>query len=223
MLRVIGSLVCRVDEYPVVKRHCHRCLRLQEGVFCPGGLIMIGHLILCPGDCLACVSPYQMFMGQYISAFMNLWSAFFKGLEWVEYPILHFIVHFHQALRLFQHFHAFRCHQADGIPQIMSHSSYRDQGIPILLQMAHLDIAGNVIGGKYAYDPLQFSGLLCMNRQHPGPGILGSDRACVDHAIQIDVIRVFPRPQHLFSRVDPLHGHSHRNLSLLFLHRQTFS
>ena len=88
----------------------------------------------------------------------------------------------------------------------MGNIAHGDHGVPVLFQVAHLVIAGNVGGGEYTHHAGQGFRLLGMDGKDPGTGILGTDGAAVDHAVQVNIVGVLACAGDLLLHVHP--GHS---------------
>ena len=83
----------------------------------------------------------------------------------------------------------------------MHQLSHADQGGLILLQMAHVDLAGDILLGSHAEHAGQRLGRGGINRQHTGTGILAAHRAAVAHAVHIHVVGVLAVALHLLLHV----------------------
>ena len=190
VLGVVGALVRGEDHDPVIVGIGHGALRLQEGVLRPGGGEVLGQHVLRFGDGLRRIAPLDVLVGQQVPGPVDQGGVRQHGLPGIADHGQLLIVHLHQGLGLGQDLRCLRRHQADGVPQIVGDVPHGDHGVPVLHQVAHLVLPRDVIGGQHADHAGQSPGLLRVDGQHPGPGILGPDGTAVDHAVQIDVIGI---------------------------------
>ena len=205
VLGVIGALVRGEDHDPVSVGIGHGALRLQEGVLRPGGGEVLGQHMLRLGDGLRRVAPLDVLVGQQIPGPVDQGGVGQHGLPGAADHGQLLIVHLHQRLGLGQDLRRLRRHQADGVPQVVGDVPHGDHGVPVLHQMAHLVLPGDVVRRKDAHHAGQGPGLLRVDGQHPGPGILGPDGAAVDHAVQIDVVGIDAGAGDLLLHVHPGH------------------
>ena len=71
--------------------------------------------------------------------------------------------------------------------------------------MAHLVLAGDIVGGEHPHHAGQGPGLLRVDGQHPGTGIGTADSAGIDHAVQVDIVRIDTGTGDLFLYVHSRH------------------
>ena len=205
VLGVVGALVCGEDHDPVPVGIGHGALRLQEGVFRPGCGEVLGQHMLRFGDGLCRVTPLDVLVGQQVPGPVDQGSVWQHGLPGTADHGQLLIVHFHQGLGLGQDLRCLRRHQADGVTQVMGDIPHGDHGVPVFHQMAHLVLPGYVLRRKDPHHTGQGPGLLRVDGQHPGPGVLGPDGAAVDHAVQIDVVGIDASAGDLLLHVHPGH------------------
>ena len=219
VLGIVGALVRGKDHDSVPLRIGHGALRLQEGVLRPGGGEAAAQHVSRPGDGTLGVAPVNVLVGQEVSGGMHQRSALRHGLpEGADLGQL-LIVNFHQGLGLGQDLRCLCRNEADGIAQVMGDASLGDHGIPVLHQVPHLVLPRDVLRRKDADNAGQGTGLLRVDGQHPGPGISAADGAGIDHAVQVDVIRIDAGALHLLLHVHPgdpgAHGPVARSLRQL--------
>ena len=179
-------------------------------MFCIGGGKLFGKHILGAGYCLLGIAAGYVLISHEISVFEQVFVFVHNGralrhcLIGGAYGGEHLVFNVYKFLGLLQYFGGLRRNYAYGIPKIVGNAAHRDHGIPVLFKMAHLYIAGDIRGGKHANHTGQ---RLCggsINGQHSGPRILGAHRACVYHALHINIVAVFTVAQHLFLNVHPV-------------------
>ena len=160
-------------------------------------------------DSLIGVASGHMFLTKQVSGLMHLRRKGLCGIGRAENRLQRLIFYLHQFLRLLQNFRRFRRHKADGITQEMCDLPHRDHGVPILHEMAHLHLAGNILSGINSNYTGQRLGFFFVNGQHSCPGIFAAHSTAVDHAIQTDVIGILACTQHLFPGIDARHCLAH--------------
>ena len=85
----------------------------------------------------------------------------------------------------------------------------RNHHVVVLLEMPDLDRSGDVLGGQYAHDA---GCRLCrrrIDRQHAGARIRAAHRRAVQHAVQIQIVRVFRVAERFSRRIDAVEVLSH--------------
>ena len=219
---IVCTLICGINKYPVVKRHGDRALRLQKCMLGPWCFVMLCYFIFRIGNDLVGISPDQMLMCQNISGCMDKRRILFHGVKGAEHRFQHFVIHLHKALSPFKYLRCFRRHKTDRIPEVMRGFPDRNHGIPVLLQVAHLYLPRNVLCGIDSDHAFQRLSLLRVDRQYFCPGIFGTHCAAVDHAVKIDIVRIFSGSQHLFSGIDPLDCIAYQCNAAVVRHREIF-
>ena len=82
--------------------------------------------------------------------------------------------------------------------------------------MAHLHLAGDIVGGKHTHHSRQSLSLFLVDGQDSGPGVFAADGAAVNHAVQVNIIGIFAGAQDLLLSVHPGHGLAHTG-AILFM------
>ncbi|MPM42921.1 hypothetical protein SDC9_89593 [bioreactor metagenome] len=203
VLRVICPLVRGPDHHAVLLRERHGALRLQKRVLCPGcGKVLRQHIFRSRNG-LRWIAPLDMLVGQKISRPVDQRRIRQHGLLWAADHGQFLVVHLHEGLRLFQELLRLSGHNTDGVTQIMRDLPHRDHGVPVLHQVPHLVLSGDIRRRKHAHNTRQGFRLLRVDGQHPRPGIGAAHRAGVNHSVQIDIVRILPRTSDLFQYVHP--------------------
>ena len=129
------------------------------------------------------VAPGDMLFTEKVSALVNLGGKGLGRVGGAEHGLELLIVHLHQDLGRRQYLRGLRCHQADGIAQEVGDLAHGDHGVPVLGEVAHLHLTGDVRGG---IDPHHAEGKTILNVEglsQPGPGVLAAHGAGIDHAV----------------------------------------
>ena len=189
----------------------HAALRLQEGVLRPGSVEVPGQhisgtpdgaLSVPPGDVLVCLDVVLVLL-------KHQRCVRCSGLRRVVDGREHLILHLHQLLGGLQGLLVPGTDQGHGVPQIVGDLAHADQGGLVLFQMAHVDLAGDVLLGQDAHHAGQGLGGADVDGQDPGPGVPAAHRAAIAHPVHIHVVGVLAGAQHLFLHVQPLDPAAH--------------
>ena len=200
VLGVVGSLVSREDHHPVPIGIGHGALRLQKGVLGVGSVELPGENVFTFGDGKGGVAPLDMLVGHQIAAFVDQGSVGQHGFSGGADGLEDLIVHLHQLFGLLQNFRSLGGHEADGVPQIVGHASYSNHGVPVLHQMTHLVLPGNVGGGEYPAG--EGFGFLCADGLDDGPGMGGADGRGVKHAFHVHIVGINAGALDLFRHIN---------------------
>ena len=219
MLGVVSALVRGKDHDPLPVGIGHGALRLQEGVLCPGSGESLGQNVLGLCDGLRRVAPLDVLVGQQVAVLMDQGRVRQHGLPGRADHGQLLIVHLHQGLGLGQDLRCLGGHQADGVAQIVGDIPHSDHGVPVLHQVAHLVLPGDVSGGIDTHHAGQGLGLLRMDGQHPGPGIGAADGGAVDHAVQINIVGIGAGAGDLLPHIHPGHPRAQRPVLGRLRHR----
>ena len=205
--RGVGGLVRGEDAHiPVLVPVGHGALGFQERMLRPGGLKVLGDDVLRPGNSPGGVAPAHVLVGLDVVLLLvedpggvgqfRLLRAMDGGEGLVG--------HLHEPFGLFQGLLVLGYHQGDGVPQIVGEPADGDEGVLVVLDVAHLVLPGDILGGDHRHHPGQGFRFLRVNGQHPGPGVLAANGGTVGHVGQIPVVRVFSVAQHLFLHIQPM-------------------
>ena len=203
VLGIVGSLVRGEDHDAVPVGIGHGTLRLQEGVLRPGRGEFLREDMPGVRNGRRRVAPLDVLVGQEVPLPVDQGRTLRHGLLGTADHGEHLVIHLHQGLGLFQGLLVPGGHDADGVAQVMSDVPHGDHGVPVLFQVAHLVAPGDVGGGKHPRYAGQGLGLLRVNRQDPGPGVLGADGGGVEHPVHIHVVGIDSRSGDFFLHVHP--------------------
>ena len=212
VLGSVGALVGGQQLHAAVfQRQRHAAFRLQKGVLRPGRLKFLVNHVLAFRDGAVGVATGHMLVGLYVVLVSLKYQRRIggHGLGGVVYGWQYLVFHLHQLLGLLQRLPVMGAHQSDGIAQIVGDLPYRNQRGLILLDMAHVILAGHILGRQHAHHAGQRLRLGSVDGQHPGPGIGGADGAAVAHAGHIDVVGVLAVALHLFRHVNAVDTAAH--------------
>ena len=207
--RLVGGLVGGVKEHiPVSVDEGNGALRLQEGVLSPGGLKVVGDDVLGAGDGPRRVATADVLVGADVVLLLvkHLGSTRRGGLLRIVYRRQHLVFHLDELFGLFQRVPVLGGDERDGVPQIMGQPAHRDEGVLVMLQVADLVFAGDVLSGEHRGHAGQRLGGGGVDGQHPGAGVLAAQRAAVQHPVRVVVVGIEPGAQHLFLHVHPMHA-----------------
>ena len=156
------------------------------------------------GDGLGREAPLDVLMGHQVAVMVDQRRVGSHGLPGIADRRQDLVLHLDELFGLVQDLLGLGGHDADGVAQVVGDAAHGDHGVPVLFQVSHLVLAGDVGGGEDAHHARQGLGLLGVDGQHPGPGMGRPDRRGVDHAVQIDVVGVLAVAQDLFPDVQPV-------------------
>ena len=209
LLGLVDALVGRPDDDPVPVRGGHGALGLQEGVLGGGRVVLPGHHVFGGPDGCVGVPPDQVLVGEQVAPVLNLGGVGGHGLPHREDGGQGLILHLHQGLGLVEDLPALGGDENDGVPPEVDLSPHGDQDPLVLLQVAHLLLAGQVGGGDHLHHPGKRGGLTYVHGLDDGPGVLAAHRAAVEHAGQMEVVGVRCGTQGLCLGVHPMEGLAH--------------
>ena len=202
VLGIVGALVRGEDHHPVPVRERHGALRLQEGVLSVRRVELPGDHVLALGDGECGVAPLDVLVGHEVAALMDQGRlrqhGFLGGADGLQYLVLYL----HQLLGLLQDILGLGGNDADGVPQIVGDAAHGDHGVPVLHQVAHLVLSGDVRGGEHAHHTRKGLGLLGVDGLHQGAGMGGTDGGGADHALHIYVVGIDTGTLDLLRHVD---------------------
>ena len=208
----VGTLVRGQQLYAaVVQRQRHAALRLQEGVLRPRGGEVLGQHIFGVFDSALGIAAGDVLVGLDVALLLveHQWRAGGGGLGGVMDGGQDFIFHLHQLLgglhRLLIH-GADQCHT---VAQVVYQLAHADQGGLVLLQMAYVHLAGNILLRGHADHAGQRLGFAGVDGENAGAGILAADRAAIAHTVHIDIIRVLAIALHLLGHVQSVDAAAH--------------
>ena len=147
-----------------------------------------------------------MLVGQDIAAaaLMDQGGPLFQRFPGVKNAGQYLVLHFDKGFGLLDLLPGLGGHQGHGVPQIVGHVAHGDQGVPVLLQMAHLKGAGDVLRGEDGVDAGHRPGRAGVDREHPRPGMLGAQGGAHQHSVDLDVVGILAVAQDLFGHIHPV-------------------
>ena len=195
----------------VFQGQSNAALRLQEGVLGPGGVEVLGQHIFCILDSAVCVAPGDVLIGLNVALVPLEHQGRVRGgsLLGTVHGREDLIFYLHQLLGGLQGLLLPGADQGHGVPQIVGDLAHADQGGLVLLQVAHVDLAGDVLLGQNAHHAGQGLRLAGVDGQDPGPGVLAAHCAAVAHPVHIHIIRILAIAQDLFLHVQPVDAAAH--------------
>ena len=204
VLGIVGTLIGGEDADAVPIHIADSALRLQEGVLrIRRGEFAVNHM-LASGDGTGGVTTRHMLVGQEVSAAVHQGRTLRHGLigaaDWCQ----RLVIHLYQLLSLLHDLHGLRRHNGDGVTQVVGHIPHGDHGVPVLHDMAHLVLAGDVGGGKYPHHTRQRLGLVRADGLDNGPGVSTANSRGIDHAVHVDIVGILAVAQHLLPHVQPV-------------------
>ena len=212
---VVGALIGGENGHAVPLPIGHGALRLQKSMLCIGRFVVVHqHIVRIPNGLIGVAAGHMLFAEQ-IAGLMHQRRKGLGCISGAEHRLQRLILHLHQLFCLFQYLRRFRRHKADGITQIMRDLAHGDHGVPVLHEMADLHLAGNVLRGVNADDPGQRLGLFLVDGQHSGTGVLAAHGAAVEHAVEINIVRIFTGAEDFLLCVNAGHGLAHTGAALL--------
>ena len=208
----VGALVRGQQPHAaVVQRQCHAALRLQERMLRPRRVELLRQHIFRSGNGPRRVPAGDVLVGLHV-ALLFLEHQRCTGrrrLGGIMHRRQHLVLHLYQLLGGLQRLLIPGAHQRHRVAQIVGQLADADEGGLILLQMAHVDLAGNVLLGQHAHHTLQRLRLGGVDAQDSGAGILAAHRAAVAHAVHIHIVGVLAIAQHLLLHVQPVDAAAH--------------
>ena len=157
------------------------------------------------------VAPGDVLVGLHVAlvALKHQRCAGRGGLRGVMDGGQHLVLHLHQ---LFGGLHRLLVHGADQrhtVAQIVGDLTHADEGGLVLLDMAHVDLAGDVLLCGHADHAGQRLGLAGVDGQHPRPGVLAAHRAAVAHTVHVHIVGVLTAALHLLLHIQPVDAAAH--------------
>ena len=220
MLGIVGSLVRRQDHYPVAVRKSHRTLRLQEGMLCIRRIKPPGDHMLAAGNRQGGVAALDVLVGQQVTAAVDQRCVISHGLLGRTHWCQHLILHLDHPLGLLQNLLGFCGHNTDCVAQVVCGAAHWDHSIPVLDDVAHLVLAGDILSGKHTHHARQGQSLLLVDGLDNSPGMSAADGRGVNHAIHIYVVGVLTVALDLFRHIYPVDMGAQLPLPLFRIVRQ---
>ncbi len=162
--------------------------------------IGLGHHILGILQRFLCISAGHMAALAQISLFVHLWRILSHGLMDGAYGCQFLIINLDQFFCIFQDIPCLSHYQAYGIAYTPGDVTLCDHNVPVLLEMPHL-IIGHVFGCQHSQYARKCHGLLEIDIQHFGPGILRTHCGGIYHSLHLHISRIFTISQHLFPHI----------------------
>ena len=180
----------------------------------PGRLVAAGENVGRFGDGLGGEAPLDVLVRHEVAVGMHQRRARHHGLLGALDGREYLVGHFHELFRLFENLRRLGGDDADGVAQVVGHAAHGNHGVPVLFEVSHLVLPGNVRGGEHAHHARQGFGLLGVDGVDDGAGIGRADGGGIDHAVQIDVVGVLAVAQDLFPHVQPVDGLAQRPVGI---------
>ncbi len=121
----------------------------------------------------------------------------------------HLILHLYQLLGGLHRSLIHGADQCHAVAQIVCQLAHADEGRLILLDMAHIHLAGDVLLGSHADHAGQCLRLGGINGQNAGAGILAAHRAAVAHAVHIHIVGVLAIALYLLGHIQTVNAAAH--------------
>ena len=182
-----------------------RALGLHEGVLGEGRLIVLGDHVLGPRDRAVRVAALQALVGQDVAAAVDKRRALLHSRMRVKNRRLDVILHPDELFGLLDGLQALAAHEGDGVAQVMRVAENRDQGVPVMLDVADLVFARDVGRRHHAHDARHLFGRARVDGAHDRARVGSPDSRAVEHAGQVNVVGVHAGAQHLLAHVDAVH------------------
>ncbi len=208
----VGALVRGQQLYAaVVQRQRHAALRLKEGVLRPRGGEMLGEHVSGIFDGTLGIAAGDVLVGLHVALLLVKYqgSAGGGGLHGVMDGGQDLVFHLHQ---LFGGLYRLLIHGADqrhAVAQIVYQLAHADEGGLVLLQVAHVDLAGDILLRGHADHAGQRLGLAGVDGENAGAGVLAADRAAVAHTVHINVVGILAIAQDFFLHVQSVDAAAH--------------
>ena len=201
MLGIIGALVSGEDHHSVPIREGHSALRFQEGVLRVGGVETPGDHMLAAGNGQSGIAPLNMLVGQQIPAAVDQRCVVGHGLFRGTNRCKDFVLHLDHPLGFLQDLLGLSSYHTDGVTQIVGGTPNGDHGVPVLDDVTHLVLTGNILCSKYSNHTRQGQRFLLMDGFDDGPGMGAADSGGVNHAVHIHVVGVLAIALYFFRHV----------------------
>ena len=140
-------------------------------------------------------------MGEAVAALLKLGRIGSHGLLQGEHGLEHLVVNLHQGSGLVQGLGALSGDEHDGVAAEVDLTADGHQHPLVPLQVAHLQLTGQVGGGDNLHHAGHLQGLADVDTFNNGTGVVGAHCAAVDHALHADVIGVLGGADGLGRRV----------------------
>ena len=117
-----------------------------------------------------------------------------------------FIDNTHEFFRPFECFLIARADKRHRVAEILRDLSLADERGLVLLDVADVLLTGNILRRQHAHNARKLLRLLRADIEHAGARIFAAHRAAVTHAVNINVVGIFPVALHLFGNINAMHA-----------------
>ena len=214
---LVGALVGGVEEdVAVFVQECRARLRLQKCVLRPGSLKVVGNHEGGLGYGSGGIPPVDVLMGLDVGGLLVEDQILpFLCLGDGMHRLQHLILHLDKLLRLLHSGPVLRHHQGNGVAQVMGQTAHRDHGVLVVLQMADLILAGDILRRQNRHHTGQSLCLGGVDGQHSGSGVLGPQGGAVGGVLRVIVVGIFPPALNLLRNIQPVNPLAHLPVLLL--------
>ena len=209
VLSIVYALVGRIYLHPAVPRQCHGALRFKEGVLRKGRCVFAVQYVLALRYRARRVPAGNMLMRKQIAAFVQLLRALGHCLVCIAYGRKLLVINAYKRLCGLHSLRRFAHHKRHCIAQVARAVALGYHCVPVLFKVTYLVLPGYVLGGKYGNYAIGRFRLFGIYFQYARAGVFGAQGACVCHAIDIHIVRIFAVPKHLFAHVKARHPAAH--------------
>ena len=209
VLSIIYALVGGIYLHPAVPRQCHGALRFKKCVLGKGRCVFAVQYMLAFRYRARRVPAGNMLMRKQIAAFVQHWRAVGHCLVCIAHGGEFLVIYLYKRLCGLHSLRRFAHHQCNRVAQIPCAVAFGYHGVPVLFKVTYLVLPRYVLGGKYGYyalGRLRFCGIYF---QYARAGVFGAQCACVCHAVDVHIVRVFAVPKHLFAHVKAGYAAAH--------------
>ena len=126
-----------------------------------------------------------------------------------------FIDNAHEFFRPFECFLIARADERHRVAEILRDLSLADERGLVLLDVADVLLTGNILRRQHAHNARKLLRLLRADIEHAGARIFAAHRAAVTHAVNINVVGIFPVALHLFGNINAMHARADLKILLL--------
>ena len=135
-----------------------------------------------------------------VSVRMKLRSILSHGFVNIPHRFKRLIIDLDPFFCLLKYLQGLRDHKADGIPHTAGDIALRDHHVPVLHDMPHL-VVRHILRGQDSQHARHRLRPAAVYLQDTRPRISRADSGRVNHALHVDVVRIFAVSEHLFPDV----------------------
>ena len=209
VLSIVYALVGGIYLNAPVKGYSHGAFGLKESVLGKGRCVFAVQYVLALRYRARRVPAGNMLMRKQVAALVQHWRILGHCLVCIAYGRKLLVINAYKRLCGLHSLRRFAYHQCNRIAQIPRAVALGYHGVPVLFKVTDLFLPGYVLcgeNGDYAIGRFRLFGI-CF--QYARAGVFGAQGACVCHAVNIHIVRVFAVPKHLFAHVKARHPAAH--------------